>query len=109
MANARFFADAGPQAMLAEVAAPSAASKRHCAVPDRSGHRAEAGLSMERGSTVAAGHEGPVKAEEGAASKDADAYPPPAACSCFWTFSRLNEPGVWLGGYSFIDNRNLVA
>ena len=26
-------------------------------------------------------------------------YPPPTAASiCFWILSRLNEPGVWLGG-----------
>ena len=27
----------------------------------------------------------------------------------FWIFSRLNEPGVWLGGYSFMVSRNLAA
>lgn len=24
--------------------------------------------------------------------------PPKDASICFWTFSRLNDPGVWLGG-----------
>ena len=34
---------------------------------------------------------------------------PPPPPSCFWIFSRLKEPGVWLGGYSFMDIRNFAA
>jgi len=37
-------------------------------------------------------------------------HPPDAAASIvFWIFSRLKEPGDWLGGYSFIVIRNLPA
>src|SRR5262249_7182277 len=36
--------------------------------------------------------------------------PPLAPASiCFWIFSRLNEPGVWLGGYSLMDFRTSAA
>ena len=37
-------------------------------------------------------------------------YLPPAPASiCFWIFSRLKEPAVWLGGYSFMLMRNFAA
>lgn len=37
-----------------------------------------------------------------------DYFEPADASMSFWIFSRLNEPAVWLGGYSFIVIRNVI-
>ena len=36
--------------------------------------------------------------KNGKASRKQRHLPPVAPSICFWIFSRLNEPGVWLGG-----------